>query len=98
VALLWAPVTCQGGRRAGAGDHTSTVLGRMLGARHLAEALLAAARPGRRTMQAGAAIDGTHALSMVALAICDPRRRQLAVTAAAVSSAFMAWGLLEARS
>jgi hypothetical protein len=95
VALLLAPDLCQGGRRLGAGDDTSAALGRLLGARHLAEALLAAARPGPRTTQAGAAIDALHAISMLAWATLEPRRRRLALTAAAISSAFVAAGCYE---
>jgi hypothetical protein len=96
IALLLEPGPCQGGRTFGADDRASTIVGRALGARHLAQALMTRARPSRRALLRGAAVDGAHAISMVALAVLDPSRRRLGAFAAAISTGFTACGLRDA--
>jgi hypothetical protein len=93
---LLEPGPCQGGRTFGADDRASTTVGRTLGARHLAQALMTWARPSRRALLTGAAVDGAHATSMVALAVLDPSRRRLGALAAAISTGFTVWGSWEA--
>lgn len=68
------------------------LLTRALGARHVAQGIFQAAAPmrGRRLL---AAVDVTHAVSMVALATGDRSRRRPALVSAAVAVA-SAWALL----
>ena len=79
-------------------DHSARVFARILGARDLAQAAIAQRRPGRGWIFAGAAVDATHAATMVALAALRPDRRRLALTNAATAIAFAAAGLYEARA
>jgi hypothetical protein len=46
---------------------------------------------------AGAAVDATHALTMLALALLAPDRRRLALTNVATATAFALAGMREAR-
>jgi hypothetical protein len=65
---------------------------RVLGARQLAQAALAA-----ETSGIGAAVDGVHALSMAALAACVPGARRAAGASAVVSTALAASALRDRR-
>ena len=65
---------------------------RILGARHLAQAVLTLWRPRPAVFLAGAGIDACHAVSMVALAAWDPRMRRAGIADAA--AAFTATGAL----
>ncbi len=58
---------------------------RLLGARMLLQGALLAARPDRRLAAACAAVDGTHAASMVAAAVLLPRYRRAALLSAGVA-------------
>jgi hypothetical protein len=62
-------------------------IARVLGARHLAQALLCGLVPARRLIQAGAAADGAHCASMVALAVASAPLRRAAATDAAIAAA-----------
>lgn len=64
-------------------DPSVRVFARVLGARHLAEAAVLARRHTHDWILAGAAVDATHALSMVLLAWLRPARRELALASAA---------------
>ncbi|HET8717918.1 MAG TPA: hypothetical protein VFM50_09220 [Nocardioidaceae bacterium] len=80
-------------RLAGAADHRAgvTTTARVLGARHLAQAVATrrVARTGRLTTaqahRAGAAVDGLHALSMLGLAAVASGVRRPALCSAAVA-------------
>ncbi len=73
---------------------------RVLGARHLIQAALAAgsgSSPQRR-LAASAAVDLVHASSMAGLAAVSPRLRRTALTDALLETALAAAGLLTARA
>jgi hypothetical protein len=62
---------------------------RVLGARHLLQALVTA-RGGRTLHHLGGGVDTLHALTMVGLAAFDPERRRAATLNAAIALAFAA--------
>ncbi len=64
-----------------------TWLSRALGARLLAQALVEYARPTRHVALAGAAIDATHAGSMIPLAASHPAYRRVAAASALEAAA-----------
>jgi hypothetical protein len=64
---------------------------RLLGARHVAQAL-ASACAGRRALGPGAAVDAVHAASMVALAVTDARLRRAEMADALVAAALAGVG------
>jgi hypothetical protein len=84
---------------AGAGAVTMT---RVLGARHLLQALVTATAPSAglspdAVLTAGAAVDAVHAGSMIALAIaCRPLRRA-ALTDATLEAVLGTFGIITAR-
>jgi len=61
---------------------------RVLGARQLVQAAVCGLAPGRRLVQAGAAADGLHAASMLALAGTEPALRRALLAETAIASAF----------
>lgn len=73
-------------------DRPVRVFARILGARHLLEAAVLARRHTHDWILAGAAVDATHALTMLLLAWLRPARRELALSNAAGAT------LLAARS
>ncbi len=79
----------------GADDgHLARGVMRILGARHLLEAV-AERRYGRRVRAIAAAVDGVHAASAVGFAVVDRRWRRAALADAAVATAFAVMGTLE---
>ncbi|MGH9103803.1 MAG: hypothetical protein ACRDYD_12605 [Acidimicrobiales bacterium] len=92
VLLLAAPgaVLRAGGMGAHASPWRSVV--RVLGARHLAQALTEPGA-GRTSLRLGAAVDALHLLSDLALALADRRRRRPALSDAAVTAALGFAGL-----
>jgi len=79
-------------------DRAARMFARVLGARDLAQATIVGWRPTRGWILAGAAIDATHASTMLALALLMPDHRRLALTNAATASAFVAAGVHQARA
>jgi hypothetical protein len=77
----------------GRGTPPPSWLVRLLGARLLVQGLLLMARPGRRLVLVGAAVDGTHAASMVAVALQWPEYRRAAVVSAVMALALGATGV-----
>jgi hypothetical protein len=69
---------------------------RVLGARHLAQAVLTLWRPRPAVLAAGAGIDGCHAASMLALAAASPGARRAGLTDAVTEVAFAATGAVMA--
>jgi hypothetical protein len=61
---------------------------RVLGARQLVQAAVCGLAPGRRLVQAGAAADGLHSASMLALAGTEPTLRRALLADGAIASAF----------
>jgi len=79
-----------------AGSRTRAVA-RVLGARHLLQAVLTAAAPGGPSLGIGAAVDLVHAASMAALALADRPARRLTLSDALIESTFAAAGTSAAR-
>ena len=75
----------------------AAVVGRIIGMRHVVQALTLGKRRSRGWAAAGAGIDTLHALSMVALAILSDRYRRLAALDAAVASSWAVSGWLFGR-
>lgn len=65
---------------------------RVLGARHLAQALACAAWPRRGVLRAGVAVDGLHAASMAVLAVASSRWRRAALAETCLAVTFAALG------
>jgi hypothetical protein len=63
---------------------------RVLGARHVTQAVLLTVRPSRSAEQVGAAVDVLHAVTMLLLAGVSPRCRRPAATSACVALALTA--------
>ncbi len=80
-------------------DRGAVLFARVLGARHIAQAAVSGSRRGssRRWVVAGAALDATHASTMLALALLAPDRRRLALINVATATAFALAGVREAR-
>ncbi len=77
---------------------TPTVVGRILGLRHLVQALTIERIETRNLLLAGTAIDVAHALSMLALAALNRNHRRLAALDAALAGGLAVNGLREARN
>lgn len=80
------------------GDRSTEVerMTRVLGARHLAEAVILIARRGTRPPPRWPiAVDAVHALSMLALAAMVPRHRRAALSSAGIAGGLVAWAELE---
>jgi hypothetical protein len=92
TVLLSAPGLALGLCTGEASSPRARAVVRILGARHLAQAVLTLWRPRRKVLAAGAGIDGCHAASMLALAAADPRLRRAGLTDAAAATAFTAAG------
>jgi hypothetical protein len=96
-ALLLAPGALLGEWPDARVDRRARVFARLLGTRQLAQALVLSKRGGPGWIAAGAAVDTTHAATMVALAVVDRRRRALAsanaltATTFALAGAYQAW-------
>jgi hypothetical protein len=93
-ALLCAPgriLAAAAGRRPAAaappGSRAAAVL-RLLGARHLGQAVITAARPSRAVYTLGAAADLLHAASCLALAAADRRWRHAGIAGGTGAAAF----------
>lgn len=69
-------------------DHRARLVARVLGLRHVAQAVIAlrSDRPGTR--QVGRWVDGAHALTMLVLAAWAPGRERVALTDATVAALF----------
>jgi hypothetical protein len=76
-------------------DPRSRAVVRVLGARHLVQAVFSGRAPGRATLADGAWVDGVHALTSLALAAGDRPRARLALTDALIAAS---WGAASARA
>jgi hypothetical protein len=94
AALCCAPgpmLRVEGGPGAAASPGARAVA-RILGGRHIVQAVLSATRPTPAVLAAGAATDVLHAASMIALAALDPPRRRLGLSDSLIAAAFAASG------
>ncbi|MEZ0491285.1 hypothetical protein AB2L28_03445 [Kineococcus sp. TBRC 1896] len=96
TALLTVPhVLLRRAGGPGADDDRAVTVARVLGVRHLAQAALTGASPGRTVLVLGAVGDAAHAASMLALARVDPARRRVALVDAVLA---LGWGAASALS
>jgi len=70
----------------------------VLGARHLAQALITVGRPGRAALALGAEVDAVHSASMIALGLLSGRWRAAALADALLAGSLAAAGTACARS
>ncbi|WP_422746377.1 hypothetical protein ACN27E_02135 [Mycobacterium sp. WMMD1722] len=70
-------------------DRWAINVARILGARHLLQALLSGRRPSPEVLAAGVWVDGVHALTALLLALADRRRARLGLADAAFATV---WG------
>ena len=94
AALLCAPGLLLGLCTGQPPSQRARAVARVLGARHLAQAVLTLWRPGPAMLLAGAGVDACHAASMLALAVADPRMRAAGIADGAAAAAFTATGAL----
>jgi hypothetical protein len=80
--------------RAGVGERRAA---RLLGVRNILEGAVVATHDRRGWLLAGAAVDSTHALSMIALAAARPAHRRLATASALAAIATATAGFVAAR-
>ena len=92
AALLSAPGLTLGLVTGEAPSARARAVVRILGARHLAQAVLTMWRPRRTVLAAGAGIDWCHAASMLALAVASPGLRRAGLADAMAAGAFTATG------
>ncbi|MFI7427694.1 hypothetical protein ACIBPB_11980 [Micromonospora sp. NPDC049836] len=96
VRLVWAGLLllAPGALLRPVGPATTAALTtlRVLGARHLVQTIVTSWRPTRAVLAAGAAVDGIHAVTALALAAADPRQRHAALADSAVATCWAALG------
>ena len=80
------------------GDEGDRVLVRLLGARHVVQAVVTAARPTPAVLTAGAATDLLHGATALGYAALSPEHRRAALISAGVAFTFGTSGLRQARS
>lgn len=97
AALLGAPDALLSDLRHDPADQRARAFARILGSRHLVEALVVGRHHSRGWILADAAVDGAHAGTMLAVAALDRRRRRLALTNALVAGVFTWVGVRTAR-
>lgn len=98
ISLLLTPgavIRAASGEPAGA---AAAVVGRILGARHLVQALAIDRKQTSGRLLIGAAIDAVHALSMVGLAFASERHRRAVTLDAALAGSLAANGLRGGRN
>ena len=73
-------------------DRTGVAVARVLGARHLAQAMLSGLSPSPEVLAAGVWVDLAHATSMAALPLVDRSRARSGAVDAAIATSFAALG------
>jgi hypothetical protein len=94
--LLFPRVPLQG-TGPGPGRHGATAA-RILGARHLAQALVTSGHPPAAVLALGAEADAAHAASMAVLGLLSRRWRRVALTDALIAATLTAIGIAAART
>lgn len=79
-------------------DPRARTVARLLGARQLVQALASGGAPSYPVLALGVEVDALHAASMLALAVVDRRRRQVAFADALLAGSFALAGALAARA
>jgi hypothetical protein len=75
------------------GDRPSIVVARILGARHLVQAVLSGVRPSPEVLAMGVWVDGAHAATAVGLAAVDRDRASAGLVDTVAATAWAAVGL-----
>ncbi len=78
-------------------DRLTRAVTRVLGSRHLIQAILTAGTPSAPTLTRGVQVDLAHVASMLGLAVLDQRRRRAGLVDAAAAGAFAVAGVVLAR-
>jgi hypothetical protein len=78
-------------------DESDRVIARLLGARHLVQAVVTAARPTTPVLTAGAATDALHGATALGYAALRPDHRRAALLSALVAVSFAAADVRRAR-
>jgi hypothetical protein len=73
-------------------DRKALVVTRILGARHLTQALLSGINPGPEVLAAGVWVDTVHSATALGLAVLDRRRARGGVTDAVVAASWAGLG------
>jgi hypothetical protein len=73
-------------------DRKALVVTRILGARHLTQALLSGVNPGPEVLAAGVWVDTVHSATALGLAVVDRRRARGGVTDALVAASWAVLG------
>jgi hypothetical protein len=97
VVLLTVPkpvIRFSTGNRA---DRLTRAMTRVLGGRHLIQAILTAGTPSPAALTRGVQVDLAHVASMLGLAVLDRRRRRAGLVDAPAASAFAVVGVILAR-
>jgi len=79
-------------------DPVAAAVLRVLGVRHIGQAVVEVLGPQPVVRYLGAAVDGLHALTALGLAVLDPRRRRGALTDTAIAAFFAAGTAASTRS
>ena len=82
----------------GPGRHGARTAARLLGARHLAQALATSGQPPPAVLLLGAEADTAHAVSMAVLGLLSRRWRRAALTDALIAATLTAIGIAAART
>jgi hypothetical protein len=90
--LLAAPAEVLGHIHGARVDRRAVVVTRILGARHLVQALLSGVDPGPEVLAAGVWVDTVHSATALGLAVIDRRRARGGVTDALVAASWAALG------
>ncbi len=93
AALLLSPRPVLGGVLRLRVDRANVNVARILGARHLTQAVLSGATPSREVLALGVWVDGVHALTALGLAGLDPTRARAGLIDAAVAATWAGFGL-----
>lgn len=80
-----------------AADELARVVLRVLGARHVLQAVVSGVAPGPAVLRVGAWVDGAHGATSLLLAAVDPRRARVALVDTAVAAAWCLASLHDAR-
>ncbi|TAM65010.1 hypothetical protein [Mycobacterium sp.] len=90
--LLAAPAEVLGHIHGIRVDRRAIVVTRILGARHLVQALLSGVDPGPEVLAAGVWVDTVHSVTALGLAVVDRRRARGGVTDALVAASWAGLG------
>jgi hypothetical protein len=96
--LLTAPARIARAYGAHHGDEAVTIAARVLGGRHVLQALVTGGHPGPIRRYGGAVVDALHSLSMFTLASLDSDRARPAMIDGSIAAMFCIAGIRSRRS